>query len=213
MNKKSLIEYLSVNYEIVGKSFECMSKETGYTEGSVQVIANKHGFHRDTIFEKENNEVFKDIVGYEEYKISNYGKIINRNGKRLVSSPHHQSGYLQIRLGKNKTCEVVHILVARTFLGEASLENPIVDHIDRNRTNNYVENLRWTDYKTNRLNSKEIETFLQITEIQAKDICEKISSGMSISKIVKTNERYTKSIVEKIRQRIRWITISKDYKW
>jgi hypothetical protein len=39
--------------------------------------------------------------------------------------------------------EVVHRIVATAFLGEQPSEKHIVNHIDTNRRNNRVENLRW----------------------------------------------------------------------
>lgn len=48
-----------------------------------------------------------------------------------------QDGYMSI--GSKK----VHRIVAFAFLGSPSSEKHVVDHIDRNRANNRVENLRW----------------------------------------------------------------------
>ena len=56
-------------------------------------------------------------------------------------------GYLQVSVGSCKTA-LVHKLVARAFI-----PNPLgatdVDHIDGNKTNNRVENLRWVTHKEN----------------------------------------------------------------
>ncbi|MEJ2378562.1 MAG: HNH endonuclease signature motif containing protein, partial [Pseudolabrys sp.] len=52
-------------------------------------------------------------------------------------SPNASTGYMHIG------SEVVHRIVASAFHGEQPSEKHIVDHIDTNRRNNRVENLRW----------------------------------------------------------------------
>lgn len=51
----------------------------------------------------------------------------------------------------------VHRLVAETFLDNPD-NLPVIDHIDRNPSNNDVSNLRWASYKTNVLNREDIIT-------------------------------------------------------
>jgi hypothetical protein len=51
--------------------------------------------------------------------------------------PNDSTGYMHIG------SEVVHRIVATAFHGEQPSEKHIVDHIDTNRRNNRVENLRW----------------------------------------------------------------------
>jgi len=58
-------------------------------------------------------------------------------------------GYLQI--GYKRKLYLVHRLVAETFI--INIENKKeVDHIDRNKTNNNVSNLRWVSHIENNLN-------------------------------------------------------------
>lgn len=48
--------------------------------------------------------------------------------------------------------EYVHRLLAETFIPKIEGKN-IVDHIDRNRINNNLQNLRWLSQQENRINS------------------------------------------------------------
>jgi hypothetical protein len=68
------------------------------------------------------------------------------NGYLRVGFTHRKNG-LNI-----KEKELVHRLVAETYLTK-KLGKKEVDHMDRNRQNNDVSNLRWTSHKQNIRNS------------------------------------------------------------
>ena len=67
---------------------------------------------------------------------------------------HNGSKYLVITIGRKRT--YVHRLVAETFL-ERIPGMDIVDHIDRDPTNNSVFNLRFTDTRGNMRNKESYE--------------------------------------------------------
>ena len=105
-------------------------------------------------------EVWKDIEGYEGlYQVSNYGNVKSlpkKKGYAIAKKPiiinpfTNCNGYLLVTLCKNNTQKhfQVHRLVAKTFI--PNIENkPQVDHINRVRNDNRVENLRWVTISEN----------------------------------------------------------------
>ena len=106
-------------------------------------------------------ELWKDVVGYEGiYQVSNTGKVCNIKTKKKLASAKIKSGYLTVSLWKNNKGKTysVHRLVATSFL--PNIENKkCVDHIDGNRQNNNVNNLRWVTTKENANNTISIKRY------------------------------------------------------
>ena len=98
-------------------------------------------------------EMFLLVDGYENYCVSNHGNIKNSKTNRIMKPSNHRQGYKIIVLskyGQRKTF-TVHRLVAKAFL-ENSDNKQKVDHIDENKANNNVKNLRWSTFQENRYN-------------------------------------------------------------
>ena len=60
----------------------------------------------------------------------------------------HHSGYIVVDIGTPRKHYMVHRLIAEEFIPNPH-NLPFVDHINRVRDDNRVENLRWVDRKTN----------------------------------------------------------------
>lgn len=88
------------------------------------------------------NEVWANIKGYDDYQVSNQGRICSyKNNKRKILKGWIQNtGYLTISLNNKKYS--VHRLVAETFIHKEKGKD-YVNHIDGNKTNNNVSNLEW----------------------------------------------------------------------
>lgn len=142
-------------------------------------------------------EIWKDIPGYEGlYQVSNYGKIksLGRKTKipyseriekeKILKLSKGKDGYLYFDLCKNSKIKrkAVHIIEAEVFLNKNNFKykknedisnidyNELqVNHIDENKTNNYIDNLEWCTRKYNcsygtrneRVNEKRMRPIIQ----------------------------------------------------
>ena len=90
----------------------------------------------------ENIEKWKRVWGYANYEVSTLGKV-RKNGKEVKQCKHNK-GYYTVDLYKDGERKrfFVHRLVAETFLPNPD-NKPQVNHLNRNREDNRVENLEW----------------------------------------------------------------------
>ena len=95
-----------------------------------------------------------EIKGFENYLIYEDGRVYskNRNG-RFLKPVDNGCGYLQVLLckdGKKKNMLVSRLVALHYIPNHANKE--MVDHIDRNRLNNNINNLRWVTASENSYN-------------------------------------------------------------
>lgn len=107
-------------------------------------------------------EAWKDIAGYEGmYQVSNYGRIKSFKGRKpRIIKPWLNFGYENIVLCDKeyrKHKHKVHRLVAMAFIDNPN-NYPEINHKDKNRANNYFENLEWCNrqYNVDYSNSKKV---------------------------------------------------------
>jgi hypothetical protein len=97
-------------------------------------------------------EVYKAIDGYNIYEVSNMGNVRNKK-TGLILKQKLRKGYYSIGLsknGKNKNFNI-HRLIASYFIPNPNNKR-CVDHIDRDKLNNKIENLRWVSISENGMN-------------------------------------------------------------
>jgi hypothetical protein len=107
-------------------------------------------------------EVFLKINGYDNYYVSNHGRVISTkfNKIKYLKFGKDGYGYLQVTLSeKGKTRQkYVHRLVTETFINNPNNYN-CVDHIDGNIINNDASNLRWVTRQQNAFNNKKAKGY------------------------------------------------------
>ena len=96
-----------------------------------------------------------ELKGYEKlYKINKNGEIWSNHYNKIMTPTLNKTGYYNIELSKGhqdiKQTSIHRLLAIQYIPNPNNLK--MVDHIDRNKTNNCLENLRWASSRTNNLN-------------------------------------------------------------
>lgn len=105
-------------------------------------------------------EVWKQHPTWTTIAVSNLGRVYNQKtgrflgyrghrGNRGVGTVPQDPALPYRRVGVAKTTSYAHLLVLETFVGPRP-ENHDADHLDHDRLNNRVENLRWRLASENR---------------------------------------------------------------
>ena len=94
-----------------------------------------------------------EIEGYPNYLIYEDGKVFSKYKNKFLNPSINSCGYYRIDLlenGKRKTFKI-HRLIAFHFISNPENKSEI-DHINRDRTDNRIENLRWVSHSENQQN-------------------------------------------------------------
>ena len=102
-------------------------------------------------------EGYTTISGFSNYEIANeYPHEVRRKDNKRVVSECINSGYYKLNLvndhGERKVVRK-HVIIAKTFIhNDDPINKTIVDHIDRDKTNYHISNLRWATISENSIN-------------------------------------------------------------
>lgn len=102
-------------------------------------------------------EKWVDIPGFEEYQVSTLGRVKSKPKhfmkEKILTGTIDPNGYIRVGLRKNNKayCKQVHRLVIESFRPTKDIDKE-VDHINRDRQDNRLINLRWVTRKENSQN-------------------------------------------------------------
>jgi hypothetical protein len=155
---------------------------------------------KNPVTESLPGEIWKDINGYDIYKISNQGRVVNKVTNRLLNQTKKtvtsSTYYVVVLVNENNKCKnttaQVHRLIADHFI-----ENPndydYILHIDGDRCNNILTNLQWIgkDQHKKEIVKKNMTKLKSISNITQKDPIDDQKLGKDYEdKCVNTTEKW-----------------------
>lgn len=100
-------------------------------------------------------EIWKEVLNFEgNYKVSNYGRVINIKRNTTVNPETTWRGYHRISLGTRKRI-MLHRLVCETFIDNPK-SYPVINHLNGIKTDNRAENLEWCTQSQNARHSLDV---------------------------------------------------------
>lgn len=102
-------------------------------------------------------------ICFENYEISNFGNC--RKGDKIINGCIQNRGYryFQVQRDNKRINLLFHHLVAKCFIGERP-KKLVIDHIDQNKLNNNVDNLRYITQEENLKNTCKYRVDIETTD-------------------------------------------------
>lgn len=160
----------------------------------------------------------KEKTIFDNYVIREDGKIFKND--RKLSTNDNGRGYLVVSLTDkygNRFCKSVHRLLAEAFIPNPKGLSD-VDHIDGDRRNNSLSNLRWVSHGENIKHSYDSGRRSALGSNNARckteekiviEICEYLSAGLTAAEV--RDKGYSYELVRAIKSKKNWKHISNNY--
>lgn len=107
----------------------------------------------------------------QHYLVSTNGEVFSLRSHKIIKAFKDTAGYYSYALFVNgeRRNVTAHRLVAMAFIPNP-LGKPAVDHIDTDKENNHVSNLKWVTYRENARNPKTYERLAAIGKIKIQSM-------------------------------------------
>ena len=132
-----------LNYDVL---YDNLVDNQFHFDYNISILRLSHpNKHHNSILSMFSDEIFRPIIGFNNYQISNFGRVKNQYNY-IMTSHTDRDNYCEIQLSNdNKRKDfMIHHLVAECYLS-----NPYnyryVKHKDNNTLNNHVDNLYYTN--------------------------------------------------------------------
>ncbi len=164
-------------------------------------------------------ETWKEIPDHDSYEVSNMGNLRClsfgcRGGRRFRKNPRNKKlttnihGYLYTNL--NGKISFIHRVVIETFSPRPSRKS-ICRHLDGNRKNNHISNLRWGTYQENKNDSIFHGTYIhgerhprsKLTDDKVREIRVRLKQGERACDLAR-EFGITESGIRNIKIRVNW---------